>query len=499
MKKTFLSIMLLSPMLVIAQQSNKFLQPNFFSKTTSLSEVKQAVASGSSPTESNERAFDAAALAILADAPMEVIQYLIEQPENGVSKRTHGQRTYLHWAASKGNLPLVNYLISKGADVNALTDVDATPLYQAATSGVTNPKLYEVFFKEGVDPLTTYDDGANILMLAISNDKDLSLLKYLQTKGLSISDVDKNGATVADYVARGGNVSILKKLIEQGAKTTNNALLFAAQGARRHVNGLGIYQYLADTLKLDPSVRDANGNTLIQIVASKPNQREVVQYLIEKGLDVNNLNKKGQNALMEVAGTSDTELLQSILALTSNPSQIDENGYSALTRAIRTGLTDNVKVLINSGLDARIKDKEGYNLAYHLVDAYRPPRGGRGVTSLGADPLEEKLQLIKQKGVDVVSPQPDGNTLIHIAVAKSNIDLVKKLSHLGINLNTLNDDGLTPLHRAALIARTNDMLKLLISLGADKSVLTDMDETAYDIAEENSYLTDNNIDISFLK
>ena len=81
----------------------------------------------------------------------------------------------------------------------------------------------------------------------------------------------------------------------------------------------------------------------------------------------------------------------------------------------------------------------------------------------------------------------------------NDLGLVKKLSSLPIDLNSKNKDGLTALHKAAMIAKDDVMLKYLLSIGVIKDITTEFDETAYSLAKENETLTTNKIDLEFLK
>ena len=97
------------------------------------------------------------------------------------------------------------------------------------------------------------------------------------------------------------------------------------------------------------------------------------------------------------------------------------------------------------------------------------------------------------------TPQKDGNTLYHLAVIKNDLNLLKKLADLKIDSNAKNNDGLTALHKAAMIAKDDAILKYLISIGAQKDAKTEFDETPYTLAKENETLTKKKTDLEFLK
>ena len=69
----------------------------------------------------------------------------------------------------------------------------------------------------------------------------------------------------------------------------------------------------------------------------------------------------------------------------------------------------------------------------------------------------------------------------------------------GIPVNQKNDEGLTPLHIAAMKAKDTDILKFLIAQGADKALKTEFDESVYDLAKENELLQKQNVELNFLQ
>ncbi|WP_202702790.1 ankyrin repeat domain-containing protein [Flavobacterium sp. UGB4466] len=495
-KNFFLSFALAASFFVSAQQKNILLEQSFWKTAPDVNAVKAEIAKGNSPTVPNANAFDATVVAINNDAPIASIKFLLDQPGNTTAKLTHDNRIYLHWAAYRGNLELVNYLIAKGSDINLEDSHGTTPIAFAASNGQTNTALYDAFFKAGIDPKKKYADGANLLLMAVASDKDLVLTDYLVSKGLSLKDVDANGSTAFDYAARTGNITLLKKLLDRKVKPTDNALLIAAQGSRRETNTLETYKYLVEEVKLKAIATSKSGENVLHLLANKPNQGEIIAYFLAKGVDANKIDKDGNTPLMIAAGARETAALDKLLPVTKNINLQNAKGESALTFAVRSGAPEAVATLLSKGADVNEKDKDGNNLGVYLVQSYRPM--GREANA-AQDPFEAKIKLLQEKGLNLAAVQKDGSSLYHSAIAKNDLTLVKKLAPLNIDVNAKNKDGLTALHKAAMVAKDDSILKYLLSIGAKKDINTEFDESAYALAKENESLTKNNVSIDFLK
>ena len=495
-KNIFISFALAATLFVSAQQKNTMLEASFWKATPDVTTVKAEIAKGNNPSESNANAFDVVVIAINNDAPLASIKFLLDQPGNPVNKPTHDNRIYLHWAAYRGNTELVEYLISKGSDINFEDSHGTTPLVFAAGNGLLNSGVCDAFFKAGIDPKQKYNDGANLLLMAIPFDKDLTLSDYLITKGLSFKDVDNNGKTAFDYAARTGNVVLLTKLVAKGVKPTDNALLVATQGTRRETTPLEAYKYLVEEAKLKPTFTTKSGENVLHFLAGKQNQTEIINYFLSKGVDANQVNKDGNTPVMIAAGARETAVLEQLLPKVKNINLQNLKGESALTMAVRSGTPEAVALLLNKGADVNVKDKDGNNLGVYLVQSYRP--AGREANA-AKDPFEAKIKLLQDKGLNLAAAQKDGSTLYHFAIAKNDLALLKKLASLNIDVNAKNKDGLTALHKAAMVAKDDSILKYLVSLGAKKDINTEFDESAYALAKENESLTKNNVSVEFLK
>jgi ankyrin repeat protein len=503
-KNLFISFALATTFFVSAQQKNTLLEQSFWKTAPDVAAVQTEIAKGNSPSASNDRSFDAVVIAINNDAPAATIKFLLEQPGNEVNKSTHDNRIYLHWAASKGNLEIVEYLIAKGSDVNLEDSHSAFPATAAASSGISNTAVYEAFFKAGIDPKKKYTSGTNLLLMAIPMDKNLAISNYFISKGLSLNDVDNDGNTAFNYAARSGNVTLLKSLLEKGIKYNDNALIFAAQGSRRDVTTLETYKFLVDDLKLKPTVTSKEGQTVLHFLVTKPNQTEIINYFIAKGVDPNKANNEGNTPLMVAAAVRETTIaLEQLLPLVKNSNALNAKGESALTMAVKSGTPTAVELLLNKGADVTITNKDGNNLGAYLIESYRPQvgmaRGSEGANGQKQDPFDAKIKLIQGKGLNLATPQKDGNTLYHLAITKNDLALLKKIADLNIDINAKNKDGLTALHKAAMISKDDVILKYLLSIGAKKDINTEFDESTYALAKENETLTKNNVSLEFLK
>lgn len=493
-KNLFISLASVVTLFVNAQQKNTLLDAAFWKTSPNIETVKSEIAKGNNPAEANTNAFDVTTLAINNDAPNEIIKFLIDQPGNSVTKLTHDNRIYLHWAAYKGNTELVQYLIVKGSDANFEDSHGTTPVDFAASNGQTNPALYEAFFKAGIDPKKKYANGANLLLLSIPADKDLKAAEYFSTKGLSLKDTDNEGNTAFTYAARSGNITLLKKLLEKGIKPNDNALFTAAQGSRRETTTIETYKYLVEEVKLKPTAQNKAGQNVLHFLAGKPNQSEILKYFLSKGADVNKADKEGNTPLMIAAAAKETAALEILLPAAKNINNKNLKGESALTYAVKAGTPEAVTLLLNKDADVNVLDKDGNNLGFYLVHSYKPTGKENA-----ADPFDAKAKLLQDKGLNLAAAQKDGNTLYHLAIVKNDITLLKEINNLKVDVNAKNKDGLTALHRAAMVAKDDAVLKYLISAGAKKDINTEFDESAYALAKENELLTKSNISVEFLK
>ncbi len=487
----FIVLVLSLSVQLVAQESNAFLNREYWKGKPSIAQVKQTIKEGNNPAEANGANFDVVATAILADAPNETIKYLISQKGNGVNKLTHDGRTYIFWAAYRGNSDLMAYLISNGAKTDILDDHGYSIINFAAYAGNKNTKVYDLCLANGANLKTDVtQDGANALLLAAPKDDTFELTNYFISKGLSQNSVDRNGNGVFNYVARTGNIYLMDKLLQKGITGNDQAFVFAAYGNRGSANTINVYTYL-ESKKLNPNVANNQGVTPLHIVAARSQDLQVIQYLLNKGLSVNKADNQGNTPFIEAASRNNLDVLKILAEQVDNFNTSNTKGQTALTNAIAHNSMAVVAFLLQKGADSNVVDASGNNIAYYLLEGY---------SARNKEQFTEKFQALSRlKQIDLAKPQQNGNTWYHLAVVKNNFELLQLANTMDIDVNAKNNQGNTALILAAMKATDDSILKYLIEKGADKTITTDFGETVYELAQENELLKKNNVSITFLK
>ena len=473
---------------------NLFLDRDYWAAKPSIAKIDATIAKGHSVTEANGGGFDATTFAIFANNPLTTIKHLVENG-NDVNKKTHDSRTYIFWAASRGNLELMEYFIQKGAKLNLKDSHGYSPSSFAVAGGQTNPKIYELFIANGADLKNEKDHhGANILLVAASRAKDLKFVDFLISKGLDINTTDNEGNGIFNYAAKGGNISILKALEDRGVttskntKTGENAIFFATTG-RNNKNGIAVFEYL-EGLGLKFDVKTSKGLTPLHNLARSSANIELYDYFIHKGVDVNQVDTNGNNALLNAANRNKLEVITYLVEKTSNINHSNDKGETALTKAVQSNSPEVIGYLLSKKADINILDKKGNSLSYYLINSYN---------SRNAKDFDPKLKSLVNSGLDLKQVQTGKKTLYHLAIDKNNLELLKKVSKMSLNINAKDQSGNTVLHYAAMNASKTTILKFLLTEGANLKLTTSFEETAYDLAKENELLNEKKIDISFLK
>ena len=154
--------------------------------------------------------------------------------------------TPLIFACFRGHLPIVEYLISKGADIEA-KDKSGNSLIHFSSTRFLSIVQY-LIEKRNIDKdIKGYEERAPLHHAC--NGGHLQIVEYLISKGANIEAKDKNKKTPLHYACYKGHLQIVEYLISKGANI---------------------------------KAKDSSENTPLHY-ASKMSQTDVVKYLLSNG------------------------------------------------------------------------------------------------------------------------------------------------------------------------------------------------------------------------
>jgi len=478
----------------VIAQDNIFHDRNFWKQNPSIEKIEILISQGNDISSLNSNAFDAVTWALIEKVDNETVKYLLSKEGNGVNKLTHDGRTYIFWAAYKDNLEMMKYLVDRGAKTDIIDSHGYSVFNFAATTGQQNIELYDFLIENGAKPTEEINhNGANAILLIAPFVSDFRVIDYFESLGLDKNSKDEHGNGSFNYAAKGGNISFLEALIEKDYdyKTLNkfggNAFMMASQGRRGHTNSLKVYQFL-DNIGLESNIVGKDGKSPLHNIAYRNSDVETIKFFLNQGMDVNLQDINGNTPFINASRSNSIAVVKLLRPFVTDINRQNQEGQSALTLAFRNNSVEVVNYLLENGADINIIDKKGNSLPYYLLNSFN-----------NKDQFEAKLKILKGNSISLRDTQQNGNTLLHEAILMGNKNLVERVLPFRININAKNDEGNTALHLAAMKAKNEDILRLLITNGADKSIKTEFEESVYDLALENELLKLDKTNIEFLK
>jgi ankyrin repeat protein len=146
---------------------------------------------------------------------------------------------------------------------------------------------------------------------------------------------------------------------------------------------------------------------------------------------------------------------------------LGEYDSTPLHCACREGNIEIVKLLIKYGADVNCQNR--YSTIYPIFDVLA------STTITDSLPI---IQLLIEEGADIKVVDSFGNTLLHYAIEKEMIELVKLSISLGCDIDfTERHDKDTPLHYAYL-QKNEEIIDYLIKHGANNKKLNIYNKTA---------------------
>jgi len=262
-------------------------------------------------------------------------------------------------------ISLINYGVHHNIDMNIQDENGNTPLILSYSLGYKEIFKYLVKY---LDVNRKDSQGKNVLFYAI-DEEDEESIKYLINIGADINIKDSLSNCILDYAIKKGNVSIIKILLQKFNINVNE-------------------------------INNEGDTPIISIIKSDKyeikEKEEIVNKLIEKGCNINFIDKESKSSLIYAINKS----------------------YVYIT-----------KLLLNNGAIIKEESKNSLNKLNQL--GFNIYNCDIKITFDTMDSLISKNELEKFKWYinyfDINKKNNDGNTLLHKAISYRRIDFVTYL------------------------------------------------------------------------
>ena len=182
--------------------------------------------------------------------------------------------------------------------------------------------------------------------------------------------------------------------------------------------------------------------------------------------------------LVEAAARGDAATVSDLLSRGADVNERDSSGRTAVTAAVYAGSAETVRLLVADGADLDIRDDTQSNAFLAL--------GETGNVAV----LEEVLK----GSPDVTLTNRFGGTALIPAADRGHVAMVRALlEKTEVDVDHVNDLGWTALLEAVVLGsggpEHQEIVRLLIAAGADKSIADGEGVTALEHARANGYAT----------
>jgi ankyrin repeat protein len=461
-----------------------------------------------------------AAKADVADAAMKgdkaAVRALLQKGANVNAAQSDGA-TAVHWAVYRGDVEMLRMLTAAGADVKTANRNGSTPLWLAATTG--DAAILRALLDGGADANEALPLGRTPLMLA-SRTGAVEAMRVLIDRGANLNAKDtERGTTPLMWAADQGHAAAVKLLLERGADL-NARSAPAARGrgpalgkssdprpsVRRQVEAIiAAEKELPDLSDLNAAGGGAGGGRGGRGNAANADDADDNDAAAGAaagggggGRGRGATNDGGQlTALIYATRANSPETIQVLLDAGADVNQTSGYGWTPLLVATQNRFYQLGKYLIEKGANPALANKGGWTPLYLATDNRNIEGGDYPVRQADMDHLEY-IKLLLAKGANVNARMIDstetrtvftnqwldekGATAFLRAAQSGDIELMKLLLSHGADPKIATELNVTPLQAAAGIGwvegitsehspeQTLEAVRLLLDLGVDPNI-----------------------------
>jgi ankyrin repeat protein len=412
--------------------------------------------------------------------------------------------TPLHKAVEASNLAEVQRLLAAKADPNALNRYRVSPLGIAVLNGHT--AIATALLAAGADANAVLGEGEPV-MLTAARLGNVELVRALITAGGDVNARERfYGQTPLMWAALEDHAEVIGVLVEAGADVNARANILEGEptwrygrDSRNGINGEALQNFNTNFSK---------GGLTALMYAARQGASGAVKALMARGANAATTDPEGYSALHLAIMNAHFDAAAALVETGANVNQTDRSGQTPLFALtdIRSLLwaynrpTPRAQNEIGSLDLAKLLIAKGAKVDTKLTGPARRPLGGggapiagRGATAFIRAAVTSDLpmmRLLLEHGADPKVVTQNGDTALHAAagvrwadttmstakalgfgVEADSIEAVKMLLERGLDVNAVDNAGLTAVHGAASRG-ANDLVRFLASAGAKLDVMS---------------------------
>nr|CAH8829753.1 unnamed protein product [Trichobilharzia regenti] len=402
-----------------------------------------------------------------------------------------------------GQYENIKLLLESDADPNTIDQDGWSALRTAAWGGYSD--IVQLLIYYGADVNLSGPDGRTALRAAAWAG-NVGTVKCLLNAGADVNKSDSEKRTALIAAAYMGHKDVLEVLLEAGAdvnhsdsdgRTALHVAAFCVQKSDAHAD------IVASLLNhgANPNLSDSEGITPL-LGASNTGNCVVCELCLEADADVNITDKSGRTPVMLAVLGGYTHIVRLLLFWGATVDIMDYAGRSLLSIAAQIKNAQIVQELLARGLDEAHKDHSGCTPLHLTLENSCDSELSLEHENNQDECCEEVIRLLLDAGASLEETDNAGRTSLLVACQANNINAVHILLNYSTNdplscrspthsgssesrqqlnpnsshghlphyvhpcINIASYDGQTPL-RAAAFNGNQDMVKLLLSYGAD--------------------------------
>uniref|UniRef100_A0AAQ4QWK6 Ankyrin 1, erythrocytic b n=1 Tax=Gasterosteus aculeatus aculeatus TaxID=481459 RepID=A0AAQ4QWK6_GASAC len=389
---------------------------------------------------------------------------------------TKDELTPLHCAARNGHARIIEILLEHGAPIQAKTKVNGPPLKMTCRASLFQST--EKFIDGGASPNASNVKVETPLHMA-SRAGHCEVAQFLLQNTAQADARAKDDQTPLHCAARMGHKELVKMLLEHKASpdsaTTAGHTPLHISAREGHIHTIRI---LLDAGAQQTKMTKVENITSINAVSTSV-------FSVHRHRARNNDDKRfsseqkgftplhnGYTSLHIAAKQNQIEVASCLLQNGATPNVESLQGITPLHLASQEGRPDMVALLISKQANVNLGNKSGLT-SLHLV----AQEGHVGIADT----------LVKQ-GASVYAASRMGYTPLHVACHYGNIKMVKFLLQQQAHVNSKTRMGYTPLHQAAQQGHT-DIVTMLLKHGAHPNEITSNGTSPLGIAKRLGYIS----------